>query len=662
MVQNTNSLIYRRRYAQMAATIFLVAAMLLAAVGSAAATPVSPQPTPAPTGAQPAKVTGTQPAKVTGAQPAKVTGPIVVDSGFRPEVNGFSFRNYGEGYENLTPVEMQRLFGTKVCAAHSRDACILTPPATQWMERYNKAMSGGHCYGFSVLSQLFFSGDADSKRYGAPDPARLDLATSRALQREIAYTWTFQALDAVHSQAIKGTPNEILDATIRDLKAAKSTGETVALAFLDRTGRGGHAVTPYAVEDRGAGQFAILVYDGNFPGQQRALLIDRSTNTWRYNASVNPNRPTSRYAGDAKTRSLFLFPNRVGLGVQPCPFCADAGNVTSAGRQSDSSFGAFNQLYLDGDAQNLTHLIIADAAGRQYGYVNGKLVTDIPGVQHRSLFDAGALGDAHEPVFYVPANLAVSVTIDGSEVQKPGLANVVMIGPGYALGALNVKVGPGYQPSILHPAPDGRSFSFEAGQGEAPTFFAGIETADLDYEFRFDGMQLDEGSQFNLQVDEKEGTVGVNLTGTGTPANYNLEILRIDPQGESTFNHKNLSLDPESVVYLDYSSWTEKQGVPMEIDANGDGTIDDTEYLPDQAIDSPQDTCPADDPQCDTNPGDPPSDEPLPGADITGDTTLGIETSGGADQGGTSVCDSDGTCYDADGNPIDNSSSGSGTP
>jgi hypothetical protein len=42
---------------------------------------------------------------------------VVADNGFRPDPNGFSFDNYGNdsGYANLSPAEMQKLFGPGVC-------------------------------------------------------------------------------------------------------------------------------------------------------------------------------------------------------------------------------------------------------------------------------------------------------------------------------------------------------------------------------------------------------------------------------------------------------------------------------------------------------------------------------------------------------------------
>src|SRR5438046_8651847 len=113
-------------------------------------------------------------------------GTVVADSGFRPEVNGLPFENYGPGATNLTPAEMQRIFGDQVCGSKQGDNCILTPPAEQWMTQVNAAMNGGHCYGFSVLSLRMFQNPADVSQFGADNMLGLKIQDNVKLQRELA--------------------------------------------------------------------------------------------------------------------------------------------------------------------------------------------------------------------------------------------------------------------------------------------------------------------------------------------------------------------------------------------------------------------------------------------------------------------------------------------
>ncbi len=74
----------------------------------------------------------------------------------------------------------------------------------------------------------------------------------------------------------------------------------------------------------GDGQYQVLIYDNNWPGQTRAIAFDTNNDTWSYDAAANPSDPTEHYEGDANTKTLVLFPTSPGRGTQPCPFCGTA--------------------------------------------------------------------------------------------------------------------------------------------------------------------------------------------------------------------------------------------------------------------------------------------------------------------------------------------------
>ena len=88
------------------------------------------------------------------------------DTGFRAMKDGLPFENYTNlGVSNLTADEMKRMFGEQVCASMV-GSCTLTPAAQGFMDQVNKAMDGGHCFGFSHLALLFFSGKLKSSDFG----------------------------------------------------------------------------------------------------------------------------------------------------------------------------------------------------------------------------------------------------------------------------------------------------------------------------------------------------------------------------------------------------------------------------------------------------------------------------------------------------------------
>jgi hypothetical protein len=109
---------------------------------------------------------------------------------FSPKTNGFKFENYGndKGYENLTPAELRRMFGDKVCGDLEADgSCVLAPPAAAWMQEQNNGMSGGHCEGFAALSLLMDLGKVKPKDFGADTAFGLEIDHNAKLQHEIAY-------------------------------------------------------------------------------------------------------------------------------------------------------------------------------------------------------------------------------------------------------------------------------------------------------------------------------------------------------------------------------------------------------------------------------------------------------------------------------------------
>jgi hypothetical protein len=154
------------------------------------------------------------------------------------------------------------------------------------------------------------------------------------------------------------------------------------IAIFERDGTGGHAVTPFAVEDKGSGKYAILVYDNNFPGVIRAIKVDTRSDSWRYIGGPDPSDTTELYAGDARRKSLSLFPTSPGVSVQPCPFCEGAARAGKGGAGGTTgSVIEYDQVTLVGNPKNHGHLILRDGKGNTTGFVDGRVVNEIPGVR-----------------------------------------------------------------------------------------------------------------------------------------------------------------------------------------------------------------------------------------------------------------------------------------
>lgn len=508
--------------------------------------------------------------------PTGLPGEVVFDFGFNPLQNGFSFPNYGDDLNatNLTADEMRRMFGDAVCARMDGDTCTLTPPAEQWMEQINGDMAGGHCEGFAVLSLLMYTEQILPTDFGGATASDLDI-NNEALQREIAYWWATQMVDPTAAQVIKGTPVEILDI----VQQMEFSGETFTIGIYKEDGSGGHAITPIGVEDKGDGLYAILVYDNNYPGETRELLVDTRDNSWAYEASINPDVEPDLYSGNADTMTLDLTPTSARLGLQTCPFC-DGGGFSGSGGKLAAPAQLRNQIFLDGEG----HILIEDEAGRRLGYVDGRIVSEIPGASYTA-FRMGVGINAPEPVYWIPAGLDVSITIDGSDLTEETLTDLVMIGPGFSIGLEGIYLEPG-QVDTAWFYPSDETISYETTSDESPNIVIGVENpdAEADYYFEVYGTDMVGGGTITVSLDSKAGDLLINTEKLNGEGKFNFYLTRITDSLEEEFYAEDIALQEGAIIYINYAEWTDAnpQGIYFGVDLDGDGVIDD-EYVVDDS-------------------------------------------------------------------------------
>jgi hypothetical protein len=511
-------------------------------------------------------------AAITGAP-----GDIVYDLGFTPAANGFSFSNYGNDTPaiNLTATELRRMFGDQVCARLEGDDCTLTPPANQWMEQMNGGMAGGHCEGMAVLSMMMYTQQISPQDFGGTIASDLDI-NDETLQREIAYWWTTQTVAPTYTNVIKGTPMEILER----VQQMDVSGETYTIGIYKEDGSGGHAITPFGVEVKEDGLYAILVYDNNYPGETRELLVDSRDNTWLYEASINPEVQSELYTGNAETQTLDLTPTSARLEKQECPFCSGGGLSSTGGGKLAAPDQKLNEVFLDGEG----HILITDDSGNRLGYVNGKLVNEIPDATYTA-FRMDASGDAPEPVYYLPATLNVTIEIDGTDLAEETLTDLVLIGPGYSIGVEGIYLTPG-QVDAAYFYPVDETIAYETESDESPNIVFGIENpnAAADYYFEVYGADMVGGGTITAILDSKAGDLLINTEKLNAEGTFNFYMTRITDEVEDEFSAEEIALQEGALVYINYAEWNDAkpEGVYFGVDLNGDGTIDD-EYAVDDS-------------------------------------------------------------------------------
>jgi hypothetical protein len=519
------------------------------------------------------------------------TGDIVADSGFRPDHDGFGFENYGNDVqpENMTPYEVEDIFGPGVCVRGDGVDCELSPLAAKWMATQNEAMAGGHCMGFSVTALRMFEKSIKAKDYGASIPVKLPLQGNTDLQSLIAENWTYQSLPTIQEGVVEGTPTKVLG-VLAD--ALNSNDEQYTLAIYRADGGGGHAITPFAVEDQGDGQAKILVYDNNFPGIVRAVDVDTNADTWHYVGGTNPKDLDEVYEGDADTQSMSLYPTSPGEEYQPCPFCkdGDAGGdglgEPDAGTTGNALGAAkavteYNEIRLHSGRRNHPHLILTDEHGKQTGIVNGKLINQIPGVEIDRNLAVQNWDETPEPAYRTPVGLPLAVSVDGSALKQKVTANVTLSGAGLAIEVDEIKLKPGQVDYIEFLGSGlGLTYDTDASSKTSPDLYATLEDKVGDqtkyYVVGVTALGFSGGSRIGFTVDQAAGKFDLDTTGTkpsaksdglGGKSFYAVTLVRQTEKAQSSWLTNPILLKGGKVgehLRIDYRGAPTK-GLPLRV-------------------------------------------------------------------------------------------------
>jgi hypothetical protein len=460
---------------------------------------------------------------------------------------------------NLTPADVRLLFGDAVCADLAVGKCDLIPEAQAWLEQMNQEMADGHCFGFSVAADLVWQDKVNTSAFGAAAINGLAIDNNASLQSTIARGWVFQTLDSVQAKKITGTPNKILDELKKLLTPHPS--DTYTVTIWKRDGTGGHAVSPYEVDYKGGGQYQVLIYDNNWPGQSRAISFDTNKDTWSYDAAANPSDPTELYEGDANTKTISLFPTSPGQGTHPCPFC---GKVASQGSTAGTTGAARTAvIYLMGSATNHSHVLVTDHAGHRLGYVNGKVVNEIPGAHYVLLTSDQDWKNKLEPILYVPANVAYTITLDGTPLTGPDTESIGIIGPSWHIAIKDISMNPGDKDTVLAD-PNATRLSYSTSRTKVPTIEAAVSDSKAHYDFLVGGVSDQPGSVINLHVPPEGGSLIIDNTGSTAASSVNLQMTRLTEQGVQVFRHDAIPLAGGDTAELQFANWTSPgQGIPL---------------------------------------------------------------------------------------------------
>ena len=488
---------------------------------------------------------------------ADTTGVYIADSGFRPTADGFSFENYGNDAvpANLGPAELQALFGNEVCNDEIADRCSLSSAAVTWMHQINQAMAGGHCEGMAVLSQLFDEGSRSPSTFGGDTAWELDLQESPGLAPAIAKWFATQVTSPTSESTLTTLePNQVLEILTETLGQPRTLENTYTIGIFQRGFQGGHAVTPYAIEDRGDGIYWIMIYDNNYPGVPRAIEIDENANTWQYNAATNPNETEDLYEGDGESKTMQLTALSARLETQACPFCA--GEAADELSQRD-------QLSLTGEGARLegTDFYVTGPTGRVFGRVGGQFVSDMD--EARVIPIATGLEDEPAPILDVPGAFDLQVTITAPSDGDANGMDFAMVGHGYDVLMDGIDLSSG-RSAVVGLSQDGSSVSYTSSNTSTPVF--DLATGDdhgTMFDIRVSMTDMEGPGTFEAISPDDDADVGFRATVGGK---LTVQVTRITPDGQETVvSTSDTAVDAGETLMLPLRLWSTGDDFSAEV-------------------------------------------------------------------------------------------------
>jgi hypothetical protein len=482
----------------------------------------------------------------------------VVDSGFWPEPDGFSFTNFGGNDGSYTYDEMIRSFGEDaVCSYIVGTTCYPRSSAIRWHDDVNYVLSGGRCDGMAVTSWFLFT--------GSHEPADIWVDASTAY--DIPFIWdaktyltgysarqfTEPVASAMDESLDNDSPSEVVEKLIEVL--ATTDGNLPKLSFF-QSGLGGHSVTPYAVEEQCDGTYHILLYDNNWPDDtSRYMVIDPVAETWAYNMGG------SLGVWSGRKWTVGLLQHSLYDESPVCPWWYP-GKESSARLSSEEPL---NQAWFLGEG----NMLITNENGQRIGYQQDGTFVNETDTGYEVPISTDNTG-AGAQVFNI-IDSTNSIQLNGQ-----GTAQVSHFGAHYALSIEDIALSPKDDEQI-HLSSEKPHATFSASTDQELRMKMSLEGEDISRGYEVGGVDITNDKTFGMSADDAANTITVDNS-QGSEGDYDLTIFQASDAGETEFVHSNITLGASDTHTLDLSTLN-RDGtgeVILKVDVGSDGTIDQT--------------------------------------------------------------------------------------
>lgn len=508
--------------------------------------------------------------------------PWLIDTGFRPVLNGYAFCNGPSDRKcnmqwnpyptppadkDFTIDDLRRMVGDAyVCESSANGECHPYSYVETWLIWANKKANGGHCYGMDATAQLFYlGGEALVSPLNPGAKTTIDLSLQDA-RREISYQFFYQFFNPIWSEETneklqKKDASEII-ASLNQLLLVEKPEPVMLVLMIDS---GGHSLTPFAVEKHSEDEVWVHVYDSNCGGPhnelcdaktERVLKVNLKERSWNYYMSPDLGTWGSTVSKDPKQHLFYL-----GL----VPYALHKGQLQPRwGDQYNSDF------MLVGDA----HLLISDAQGNMVGYKDGQYVNTIPGAAiHPNMDSSGATG----PDYSLPQPGAYTIQLTGNSPDGTGNASVAQFGAGYAATVEDIPVTPRTK-DMLMIAPDGTKIIYRSSEEKTATIAMALDGPESSHQFKVSGIPLSATGLVSMQANLAGGQI-ILSNEQDAGGTYQLQITANTPEGKQTVTYPDITLSARSTHAFDFANWKPASNLKLSVDKNGDGKYETVNRL-----------------------------------------------------------------------------------
>lgn len=337
------------------------------------------------------------------------------DLGFRPNPNGYQFRNK-QLYR--TPSMFEQFYGKENTQCANAEA--------YFSKHYSAVAKGWSCYGFSVTSLLSYLNwpQPNSGSFAMPHFAQLYNQPDQAqLAASIAYYSGTQLSRAHHDKihawiaSCENNPSEMVERIRQGIQSR----EPVIVGLIAGS-LGSHALVPYRMEEVSTDQTDVYVYDSEAPGQERVIHFKPANNWWQYSFVGSLSGAGTR-TGSCKDMYFFSLATSLQQGIPLENFCQEPGLAAREAELADASGRVLVRVPAEGD------WVIRDVEGRYLGWQEGQFVSQIPSAY--PIFQALGIEPLSHRELYLPV---ASYTLQ-APADPPQAFDYAFFGDGRMIGA-----------------------------------------------------------------------------------------------------------------------------------------------------------------------------------------------------------------------------------